>query len=334
MHRPRTLTFILTTGTMKAIRVHRFGGPEVLELDEVPDAAPGPGEVLIRVRAAGVNPVETYQRSGSYARLPDLPFTPGSDAAGEIVEAGPGVTRFRSGDRVYTDNRAAGAYAELLVCAEARAHPLPARASYAQGASLGVPAATAYRAIFHRGSARPGETVLVHGATGGVGMAAVQLARAAGLTVFGTGGTPEGREEVMRQGAHHVFDHHETGYLERIRELSGEGVNLVIEMLANVNLGNDLGILAPSGRVVVVGSRGAVEFDPRATMGREADIRGLLLSNASPRELREIHAALHAALESGTLTPVISEEIPLSEAARAHEAVMKSAHRGKVVLVP
>jgi NADPH2:quinone reductase len=319
---------------MKAIRVRRFGGPEVLQLDEIPDPVPGPGEVLIRVRAAGVNPVETYQRAGSYARLPDLPYTPGSDAAGEVVEVGAGVSRFHGGARVYTDNRASGAYAELMICAEGRVHPLPDRASFAQGASLGVPAATAYRALFHRGAARPGETVLVHGATGGVGTAAVQLARAAGLTVFGTGGTEEGREEVRRQGAHHVFDHHESGYLDRIHELSGDGVDLVIEMLANVNLGNDLGILAPAGRVVVVGSRGPVQLDPRATMGREADIRGLLLSNASPREMRETHAALQAALESGTLSPVIAEEIPLSEAARAHEAVMKEAHRGKVVLVP
>jgi NADPH2:quinone reductase len=320
---------------MRAIRVHRFGGPEVMEVEDLPDPAPGPGELLIRVKAAGVNPVDAYRRSGRYGRLPRLPYTPGSDAAGEVAGVGEGVTRFRSGDRVYTDHLASGAYADLLLVAEAHAHPLPERASFEQGAALGVPYATAYRALFHRGRALPGEALLVHGATGGVGLATVQLARARGLTVFGTGGSEEGREEVLRQGAHQVFDHHDTGYLDRVRDATGgRGVDIVVEMLANVNLARDLGVLARGGRVVVVGSRGPVEIDPRETMGRDAEIRGMTLFNASDAETREIHAALVAGLESGTLRPVIAEEIPLSEAPRAHERVMDSAHRGKIVLVP
>jgi NADPH2:quinone reductase len=320
---------------MKAIRVHRFGGPEVMEVDDLPDPTPGPGEVLIRVEAAGVNPVDAYRRSGKYGRLPQLPYTPGSDAAGEVVEVGEGVARLRRGDRVYTDHLTNGAYAELLLLAEEHAYPLPERASFAQGAALGVPYATAYRALFHRGRALPGEVLLVHGATGGVGLATVQLARARGLTVLGTGGSEEGREEALRQGAHQVFDHHDAGYLGRVRDATGgRGVDIVIEMLANVNLGRDLGVLARNGRVVVVGSRGSVEIDPRDTMGRDADIRGMTLFNASDAELREIHAALIAGLESGTLRPVVAEEIPLSDAPRAHERVMESAHHGKIVLVP
>jgi NADPH2:quinone reductase len=221
------------------------------------------------------------------------------------------------------------------VVAAEHAHPLPERASFAQGAALGVPYATAYQALFHRGRARPGEVLLVHGATGGVGLATVQLARARGLTVLGTGGSEEGREEVLRQGAHQVFDHHDAGYLDRVRDATGgRGVDIVVEMLANVNLGHDLGVLARNGRVVVVGSRGSVEIDPRDTMGRDVDIRGMTLFNASDAELREIHAALIAGLESGTLAPVIAEEIPLSDAPRAHERVMESAHHGKIVLVP
>jgi NADPH2:quinone reductase len=320
---------------MKAVRVHQFGGPEVLTVDDLPDPAPGPGEVLIRVRSAGVNPVDAYRRSGKYGRLPQLPYTPGSDAAGEVVEVGEGVTRFRRGDRVYTDHLASGAYAELLTVAAEHAHALPGNASFAQGAALGVPYATAYQALFHRGRAHPGEVLLVHGATGGVGLAAVQLARARGLTVLGTGGSEEGRQEVLRQGAHQVFDHHDAGYLDRVREATGgRGVDIVVEMLANQNLGRDLGVLARGGRVVVVGSRGPVEIDPRDTMGRDADIRGMTLFNASEAELREIHSALLAGLENGTLRPVIAEEIPLAEAPRAHERVMESAHHGKVVLVP
>jgi NADPH2:quinone reductase len=320
---------------MRAIRVHQFGGPEVLRVEDLPDPAPGPGEVLIRVKAAGVNPVDTYRRAGTYGRLPELPHTPGTDAAGEVVEVGDGVTRFRPGDRVYTDHLAEGAYAELLVVPAQHAHPLPEKVSFAQGAALGVPYATAYQALFHRGRARAGELLLVQGATGGVGLATVQLARARGLTVLGTGGSEEGREEVLRQGAHQVFDHHDAGYLDRVREATGgRGVDVIVEMLANVNLGRDLGVLARGGRVVVVGSRGSVEIDPRDTMGRDADIRGMTLFNASDTELREIHAALVAGLENGTLRPVIAEEIPVSDAPRAHERVMESAHHGKVVLVP
>jgi NADPH2:quinone reductase len=318
---------------MQAIRVHRFGGPEELRLDEVPVPVPGPGELLIRVHAVGVNPVEGYQRSGAYARLPPLPFTPGTDAAGEVQAVGEGVSRFHPGDRVYTDHRARGAYAELLVCPEEHAHPLPVRVSFAQGAALGVPYATAHRGLFARGGARAGETLLVHGATGGVGLAAVQLARAAGLTVIGTGGSEEGREEARRQGAHHVLDHREPDHLKAIGELTANGVELVLEMLAHVNLGSDLEILAPGGRVVVIGSRGTVQIDPRNLMSRDADIRGVLLFNTPAPEVAAIHAALHAGLENGTLSPVIAAEIPFSAAPRAHELLAESGRPGKIVLV-
>ena len=320
---------------MRAIRVSEFGGAEVLRLEETPDPIPGPAELVIQLRAVGVNPVDAYRRSGVYGRLPQLPYIPGSDAAGEVTAVGEGVTRFAVGDRVYTDHRADASYAERMVAAEEQVHRLPDAATYAQGAALGVPYATAFRALFHRGASRPGEAVLVHGATGGVGIAAVQLARAAGLTVIGTGGTQAGRDEALRQGAHHVLDHHDAGYLDRVRELTaGRGADLVIEMLANVNLGHDLGVLARDGRVVVVGSRGPVQIDPRDAMGREADIRGITLFNASPIETRETHAALFAGLENGTLRPVIAKEIPLSEAPRAHRLLMESAHRGKIVLIP
>ncbi|HET8654847.1 MAG TPA: NADPH:quinone reductase [Longimicrobiaceae bacterium] len=318
---------------MKAIRVAETGGPGVMRVEEVPDPRPGPGELLLRVHAAGVNPVDAYKRSGRYGTLPELPYTPGSDAAGVVAAAGEGVTRFRAGDRVYTDHRATGAYAEYLVCASDHAHPLPGSASFAEGAALGVPYATAYRALFLRGGARAAESVLVHGATGGVGTAAVQLARATGLVVVGTGGSEEGRQEVLRQGAQHVLDHHEPGYLDRLMELTdGRGVDLILEMLANVNLGRDLGVLAKRGRVVVVGSRGAVEIDARNLMGRDADVRGITLFNDTPEEIRETHAALFAGLENGTVRPVIAEEFPLAEAPRAHEAVMGGEHKGKVVL--
>ena len=319
---------------MLSIRVHQTGGPEVLKLEEVPDPEPGPGQVLVSVRAAGVNPVDTYIRSGRYGQK-DFPYTPGADAAGVVESVGAGTRRFKPGDRVYTAGTLTGAYASKALAAEAQVHPLPEAITFAQGAALGVPYGTAYRALFQRAGARPGETVLVHGASGGVGTAVVQFARAAGLVVLGTGGTDRGRRLALDQGAHHVLDHTAPTYLDEIMRLTaGRGADVIIEMLANVNLDKDLTVIAPRGRIVVVGSRGKVEVDPRGTMRSEADIRGMMLFAATPEEMKEIHAAIVAGLENGTLRPVVGLEIPLREAPKAHEAVMQPGAYGKIVLVP
>jgi NADPH2:quinone reductase len=320
---------------MKAIRVHEFGGPEVLRVEDVPEPYPGAGQVVVRVRAAGVNPVDTYIRSGAHAVRPALPYTPGLDAAGEVEAVGEAVERLSAGQRVYVAGSLSGAYAELVLCEESQCHPLPEHVSFAQGAAVNTSYATAYRALFQRAGAKAGETVLVHGASGGVGTAAVQLARAAGLRVVGTGGTEEGRRLVLEQGAHQVLDHRTPDYLERLTELTGgRGVDVILEMLANVNLNKDLEVLAKGGRVVVVGSRGAVEINPRLAMTRDAAILGMTLFNATPPELAGIHAALAAGLEARTLRPVVGRELPLAEAARAHEEVLKPGAYGKIVLIP
>ncbi len=320
---------------MKAIRVHEFGGPEVLRLEEVPGLRPGPGQVVVSVKATGVNPVDTYIRSGQYAKRPALPYTPGMDAAGVVESVGDGVTRVSSGDRVYVAGAISGTYAERALCSDSQVHRLPDHVSFQQGAALGIPYGVAYRALFNRATAKPGETVLVHGATGGVGLAAVQLARAAGMTVIGTGGTDQGIALALEQGAHHMADHRDPNHLERVRDLNGgRGVDVIIELLANVNLGNDLKFLDMGGRVVVVGSRGTVEIDPRDAMSRDASIMGVLVFNAPENELAGIHAALVAGLENRTLRPVIGQEMPLADAARAHKAVMESHTFGKIVLIP
>ncbi len=320
---------------MKAILVREFGGPEVMRLEEVPEPKPGPGQVVVRVKAAGVNPVDTYLRSGSYPTRPSLPYTPGIDAAGVVESIGPEVSGLAIGERVYVAGTISGAYAELALCKVSQVHSLPERVTFAQGAAVNVPYATAYCALFQRAHAVPGEVVLVHGASGGVGVAAVQIARAAGMTVIGTGGTDRGRQLVAKQGAHHVFDHRAPGYLEQVLTLTNRrGVDIILEMLANVNLAKDLTILARGGRVVVIGSRGTVEIDPRMTMSRDSAILGMSLMNASDRELGSIHAALVAGLENGTLRPVVGQEMPLAEAARAHQAVMEAGAYGKIVLIP
>ena len=319
---------------MKAIRVHEFGEPEVMQFEELPDLQPGPGQVVVRIKAAGVNPVDTYIRAGTYTR-PVLPYTPGLDAAGIVEAIGEGVTSTKIGYRVYVAGTISGAYAEQALCSEAQVHHLPEPISYAQGAALGVPYATAYRALFQRIRAIAGESVLIHGASGGVGIAAVQLARAAGLYVIGTAGSPQGRDLVLAQGAHHVLDHRATGYLEQIPALTiGRGVNVILEMLSNVNLGNDLKVLALGGRIVVIGCRGTVEIDPHDGMGRDAAILFMTLFNATARNLASIHAALGAGLENGVLRPVVSQELPLANAPRAHHAVIEASTFGKIVLIP
>lgn len=325
---------------MRAILVREFGGPDAMKTEEVPMREPGPSEVRVRVYAAGVNPVDTYMLSGTYARKPALPYTPGTDGAGEIEAIGGAITDLTVGDRVYIsgDNVAvsgAGTYAEYAVCARAMVHRLPARVSFAQGAALGVPYATAYRALFVRGQARAGETVLVHGATGGVGLAAVEFARAHGCTVIASGSTPRGLEAARERGAAATVNHREPGYLDAImRAAGGRGVDLIVEMAAHLNLDKDLGLLARHGRVVIIGNRGRVEIDARQTMGRDAAVLGMTLFNAPPGELASIHAAIEAGLEVGTLSPMVGREVPLAEAPLAHQAVLEPGAFGKIVLLP
>ena len=322
---------------MKAIRVHEFGGPEVLKLEEIPEPQVGSGQVLIKVHAVGVNPYEAYIRAGAYfaAASRPLPYTPGNDAAGVVEAVGPEVKGVSMGDRVYTSATLSGAYAEKTLCLESQVHPLPPQVSFSQGAGVHVPYSAAYRALFQRGRAVPGEVVLVHGASGGVGVAAVQLARAAGLTVIGTGGTAEGRRLAGEQGAHHVLDHHREGYLqEALRLTENRGVDVICELLANVNLDRDLEILATGGRVVVIGSRGTVTIDPGHAMMREADILGMIVFGATEKEFKAIHAALGAGLANGTLKPVVGCELPLAEAAKAHHDIMGKKAYGKIVLIP
>ena len=321
---------------MKAIVVHQFGPPDVMKLEEAPSLSPGPGQVLVRVHAVGVNPVETYVRAGTYARKPNPPYTPGNDVAGTVEAVGSDVTDFKRGDRVYAHGTAGpGGYREETLCETSQVHPLPARLSFAQGAAIGVPYSTAWRALFLKAQARPGETVLIHGASGGVGVAATQLAHAAGLHVIATAGTDKGMQLARQQGAHDVLNHRDADYLNAVMPLTGgRGVDLVLEMLANVNLDRDLDVLAFRGRVMVVGNRGRIEIDPRKIMSRDAAVLGMTMINATAEEYRTIHAALAPGLENGSLTPVVGREIPLAQAPEAHVAVMEAGAYGKIVLTP
>lgn len=318
---------------MKAIRVQMFGDPDVLQLAEVPDPKPGPGQVLVRVGAAGVNPVETYIRAGKYGPR-EFPFTPGNDAAGVVEAVGAGVDRVKEGERVFTDRTISGSYAELALCDAKNVHILPEKLSIQQGAAVGTPAGAAYRALVQRGRALGGETVLVHGATGAVGTSATQLARAAGLTVVATAGSDAGRKYALEQGAHHAVDHQLTQRPDEVKQLTGgRGFDLILEMLANQNLSSDLSAVALHGRIVIIGSRGRIEIDPRDMMRNEVDVMGLMVFAASEAEHRAMYAAISAALERGVLRPTVGMELPLAQAARAHDEVIDGETHGKIVLV-
>lgn len=317
---------------MKAIRVHEFGGPEKLVLEEVPDPTAGPGEVLVDVHAAGVNPFETMMRAGTYAIKAQLPWTPGVDGAGTVAAVGTGVTAFKPGDRVYIAGSRTGTYAQRSVSSVAQLRHLPAHVSFAQGAAVGVPYATAYRAVVHKTKGRKGETILIHGASGGTGLAAVQVAKSIGMTVIGTASTDKGRELVLANGAAHALPHSAKGEVMKIT--GGKGVNVIVEMLANRNLATDLSMIAFQGRIVIIGSRGNIEINPRDFMVNEAELSGFTLWKIPEADLAVIHDAIVEGLATGAFKPVIDEEIPLAEAQRSHEAILAPGTFGKIVLKP
>lgn len=299
---------------MKAIRVSQFGGPEVLQLVELPDPVPSGDQILVKLEAIGVNPVDTYLRAGKYPKLPNLPYTPGSDGAG---------TNVKTGERVYLSRSLTGTYAELCLATPEQVHPLPDNCSFQDGAALGVPASTAYHALFHKGQIQSGQRVLVRGASGAVGLAAVQMAKGHGCWVAGTASSPEGQKLVKEQGADQVCGHDDT-----------EGkFDVILEMLANSGLQKDLEQTSPRGTIVIVGNRGEIQIDPRLTMTGDLTVKGMSLGNATPEELKEVHAGLNKALREGTLRPTIRKAYPLAQASQAHVDVLESGAAGKLILV-
>jgi NADPH:quinone reductase len=320
---------------MKAVLVHEFGGPDRLRVEVVADPHAGPGQVVVTCHAAGVNPVDTYIRAGMHAVRPPLPYTPGYDGAGVVAEIGEGVSRWSIGDRVFLAGSVSGTYADLVLCEQTHLHPLPDRVSFAQGAAVGIPYATAHRALFEIGHAEPGQVVLVRGASGGVGTAAVQFARAAGCTVIGTAGSPLGLDLAREAGAHHVLAHDAADVAEGIATITDDrGVDVILEMRADINLAHDLTLLARRGRIVVIGSRGRIEIEPRDAMIREAAVLGVFHFSADNGALEQAYRAVHAALESGVANPVVGQELPLAAAPQAHEVVLAPPAYGKIVLTP
>ena len=320
---------------MQAIRVTEFGDPAVMGLTEIPDLTPAAKQLKIEVRAIGVNPVDAYIRSGIYPMKPELPYTPGLDAAGFVKEVGSDVDQFTVGDRVYVFGSQSGTYAEELICNQDQAYHLPDNVNFSAGAAIGVPYSTAYYALHYRAHALPAEKLLVHGASGAVGLAAIQIARSEGLDIYATAGSEAGLALLRDSGVIQAYRHDQDGYQDAIRQATKEaGVDVILEMLANQNLDADLKLLSRFGRVVIIGNRGRVEIDPRDTMGKNSAILGMAIFNASRTELAQIHAAIYAGLSDGRYHPVIRQELPMAEAPKAHEMVFQSGGNGKIVLIP
>jgi len=320
---------------MRALMVHNFGGPEVMKIEEIPTPKPGKNEVLIRIHAAGVNPVDTYIRAGYFnPAIYQTPFIIGSDGAGVIEEVGTGVTRFKKGERVWCFTRA-GCYGQFCVVPDHLCWSLPGKCSFAQGASIGIPYLTAYNALFQTGWSKKSKSVLVHGASGGVGLAACQLAEAAGMTVYGTAGTDEGLKLIQEAGAHHIFNHRDEDYVKKLMEATkGEGVDLIVEMAAHANLGHDLDIIKKKGIIAVVGSRSPVSIEAGKIMGKQSAIFGIMLFDVPKEDIAEAGAAIVRGLENDSLSPIIDKEYPLERAGDAHKDIIESSGaKGKLVLI-
>lgn len=317
---------------MRAVVVTEYGEPEVLVDREIHIPAVGPGRILIRLMAAGVNPVDAYMREGSNEYRPILPFTPGMAGAGIIEDVGEGMIGYEIGERVYIAGSVSGTYAEYCICSPGQIFPLPARLGWAEAACLGVPYFTAARALFTKGRITEGDSVLIHGASGGVGLACLQLAAGRALRVFGTAGSDAGMSLVLRNGAEACFDHNEEGHCERIKEAS-EGIDLIVEMLANANLNNDITTLAVGARIVVVGSRGRIDFSPRDLMNGEYTLIGTRITLANLEEKASYAKLIEEGVEGGRIKPRVRAEFALEDSYRAHRMLMEGPSAGNVVLV-
>lgn len=326
---------------MKAIRVENFGDSRVMQLRDVQEPVAGPKQALIRLHAAGVNPVDTYIRSGTHATKPALPYTPGFDGAGEVIELGPEWPRpeVTVGSRVWCCRSVTGTYAEQCVCDSKSVALLADNVSYEAGAAVGTASMTAWLALVPKAGATQGDTVLVHGASGGVGLSAVQFAKGMGCTVIGTAGTDKGLHEVIMHGADFAVNHREAGYESKIVGLTGgKGPDVILEMLANVNLVRDMQMIAPRGRIIVIGNRGEITINARMLMAKDSSVTGIALLNAKDVEWALALRAVRDSLATGSLKPLVHHKMPLAEAPRAHDLVMDPSSAGggalgKIVLL-
>lgn len=328
---------------MKAIRMHTYGDPSVLTLEDVPDPVPNEGEVLVRVGAVGLNYAETVARRGAYP-TPPFPFIPGSEAAGEVVKLGKGVRGISEGAKVmFTPLH--GAYAEYATASAAEVEFLPKGFSIEEGAAFRVNFLTAYLALKNRAMLRPGESVLIHSAAGGVGTAAIQLAKLMGGRIFATVGSKHKMEIVAKLGADHVINYLEEDFVAAVKKANdGKGPDVILESGGGEIFDKSFNSLAPFGRMVVFGiasgQGGNVQTISEARIPwhrANSSLLGLYLGGLRQAQPEVVREALHDLLsmaENGRIRPVIGQTFPLAQAAKAHEFMASRQSHGKIVLIP
>lgn len=322
---------------MRSIAIREPGGPEVLEMAQIETPAPSHGEILIRVAAAGVNRPDTIQRMGLYPPPPGAPATPGLEVAGEVVETGAGVTRWRAGDKVCA-LVGGGGYAEYCLAHESHALPVPKGFSMVEAAALPETFFTVWTNVFERGALKPCETFLVHGGTSGIGTTAIQLASIFGSTVIATAGSAEKCRACEKLGAHAV-NYREQDFVEEVKRLTGgRGADVILDMVGGDYIQRNIQAAAADGRIVSIaflnGSTAEVNFMP--VMLKRLTLTGSTLRPRSIEEKAALAAALEAKvwplLDAGRVKPLIDEVFPLDRAADAHALMEKSSHIGKIVL--
>ncbi len=314
---------------MRAMVIHQFGGRDQLQAAEVPTPAPGPREVLIQVRAAGVNPVDWKIREGYLrSRLPhQFPIILGWDAAGVIASTGPGARRFQPGDAVYAYARKPivkdGTYTEFVVVPESSVALKPARLDFAEAAAVPLAALTAWQSLFDAAGLKRGQTVLIHAAAGGVGGFAVQLARWKGARVIATASA--GNHEYVRAlGAHHVLDYRREPFVEGVRRLAPEGVDVAFDTVGGEVQQQSAHAVRPGGCLVSI----LAFADEAAIRARRVEPRYVFVS-PNARQLKR----LAGLIDREKVNVTLAARLPLAEAAHAHELIESGHTRGKIVLV-
>lgn len=315
---------------MKAVHLREFGGPEILHASEHSTPVPGASQVLVEIRAIGVNPVDALCRAGEAPWI-TLPFTPGFDAAGLVAQSD-ADGKWPIGTPVYLA-LAGGTYAEYVAADASAVHALPPGIDFETGAALGIPYFTAHGALFGRAALHDDEYLLVRGASGAVGAAAVELARAHGIRVLGSAGSDAGLNMLRDQGIE-AFDHRAADVDTRILAATdGRGVDVILEV-RSANIGADLQLLAPQGRIVVIGDRSTVSIDPLELTRRSASILGFNVGSLRTRDIHAAEQAIAAGLLAGTIRPRIAARFPLADAAQAHTLLGRSGLNGKIILLP
>ena len=323
---------------VKAIRVHKTGGPDVLQLEDIALPAPGPGQLLIRNRAIGLNFIDTYFRTGLYP-APQLPFTPGNESAGDVLAVGEGVTEFKPGDRIACV-AGLGAYAEERIVPAAAAVALPDAVSYEAAASMMLKGLTAEYLLHRTYKVKPGDTILVHAAAGGTGTILCQWGKALGATVIGTAGSKEKADLARAHGADHVILYGEEDVAARVKEITGgQGCDVVYDGVGKDTFIASLDSLKPFGLLASFGNAsGAVDgvnLGILASKGSLYVTRPTLNTHTAKREtMVEMAKNLFGAVSSGKVTVAINARFPLAEAAAAHRALESRGTTGSTVIIP